>query len=182
MSEITILGGGESWAECPFEGEVWAVASVLSKPEVSCYDKIHKVFAFDEYKFVKGSIRIAKKYHIPVISLRGYATEKYPLEEIKEEFGTCFFRNTVSYMLAYAIYKGYEKIWLFGIDQGPQWDYLANKFFVFYWLGVATGRGIKFELPKSTILVEPMHEQLRKYVEELRRKAGIARRYIEAQM
>ena len=170
MKELIILGTGQSWKDCPFDAELWATSSVFSLLGID-YKKIHKVFAFDEYESVKKDIEIAKENLIPFVSAKDYATEKYPLEEITREFGICYFRNTITYMLAYAIYKGYEKLRLYGIDQGPQWDYVTNKPYVFYWLGVATGKGIKVELAKTSTLTQPMADEIRRYIEILQKKA-----------
>ncbi len=171
MKDIIILGGGPSWKECPFDTEVWAVTSVLLIPEINCYEKIKKVFSFDDYSEVKPEVDRAKTYSIPVVSTFPYADENYPTEEIRKEFGACLLRNSISYMLAYALYKGYEKLRLYGVDMGPEWKYLSNKPCVYYWLGVATGRGVKFEIAKSSTLELPMADEIRKYVSELQKRA-----------
>lgn len=165
--EVIILGRGQSWKDCPFDTECWAISSVLEMTGISNYHQIHKVFAFDVYRTAKNSIRTAKKYHIPVVSDRSYATEKYPMRDIVKEFGKSYFQPTASYMIAYAIFKGYQKIKLYGIDQGPQADHLLNKPFVMFWLGVATGRGVEWQLSKSSILLERMDSVVRKNLPEV---------------
>ena len=170
MKEVIILGRGQSWKDCPFDAECWTTSSVIEMPEINCH-QINKVFAFDDYEATKIGVRIAKKYYIPVVSTQSYATEKYPLEEIVKEFGKPYFRPTVSYMIAYAIYKGYKKIRIYGIDQAPEWEHLMNKPFVMFWLGVATGRGIEWELPKSSLLLEVMGDRIREYVIALKARA-----------
>jgi len=183
MRELIILGRGQSWKDCPFDAECWAVAHVLDLPETNNrYGQIHKVFAFDDDSLLlRKLIRKAKKFNIPLVSTQKYATEKYPFEDIVKEFGYSYFKPTVSYMIAYAIYKGYERIRLYGIDQGPEWEHLVNKPYVMFWLGVATGRKVKWELSKFSILLETMGDLMRKYVIELKAKAKILKQYMENQ-
>ena len=178
--EVIILGRGQSWRDCPFDAECWAIASVLNMPEVDCR-KINKVFAFDDFESTRSERQIAKQFNIPVVSNRSYATEKYPSEEILREFGKTYFLPSVSYMIAYAIYKGYKKLRLYGVDQAPEWNHLINKPYVMFWLGVATGRGVEWELSKYSILLETMGDEIEKSVIALKSKAKVLREQMEAQ-
>jgi len=159
MKEVIILGMGPSAASCPFDAEVWTTSRALPDIKGEC----SKVFAFDKYEgILREGLDIAKSKGIPIVSLRDYATEDFPYNEIVKEFKTVYFKNTVSYMLAYALYLGYEKIRLYGIDQGPEWMYLTNKPYVTFWLGVASGRGVEWEVTKTSILFRAMGEHIRK--------------------
>lgn len=145
---LTILGRGDSWELCPFEGEIWAAASVLTDPRMSNrhYDK---VFAFDyvsEVKELEGMLVVARERSIPIVSIREYATEKYPLLEVFNEFKSTFLRNTISYMLALAIYRGYKDIRIYGVDQEDEIRYQLTRPYVVFWLGVAIGRGVKYTI------------------------------------
>lgn len=155
---VTILGRGKSWKKCPFDGEIWAAASVLVEPgmEDKHYDLL---FAFDNPHRKIGVknetesplneiISRAKKRAIPIISSFPYADERYPLLNILMEFEVSYLKNTISYMIALAISRGYRMLHLYGVDQDEELDgsgtpYSWNKPFVTYWLGVARGRGVK---------------------------------------
>ncbi len=179
-TDLIILGRGQSWKDCPFNAECWAASTVLS--EVKDCSKIHKVFAFDDYSFVRESLTIASENHIPIVSTQNYATEKYPLQDIiKELGGKPYFLPSISYTIAYAIYKGYKKLRLYGIDQAPEWEHLINKPYVMFWLGVATGRGIEWELSKYSILLETMGDVIKKSVIALKAKAKVLRKEMETQ-
>lgn len=164
MKELILLGGGESRKECPYNTEVWAASSVLSLPETRL-EGISKAFAFDLYPLVKPYLKIAKEHNIPVVSTRSYADEQYPWKEITEEFQTKYFRNSISYMIAMAVYKGYEKLRIYGVDQGPDYEYLAAKPYVMFWLGVAIGRGIEWEVAGSGLLFYPLISSIKKQLE-----------------
>lgn len=171
---LTILGSGQSWKKCPFTGDIWAVATCLITDGMR--DKpFTKVFAVDSDEFpeMEECLRIAKERHIPVVSTRDYATELYPVQDIRDEFRTGYCENTVSYMLALAIFKisvdkEYDDFAVYGIDQS-EGEYLAQKPFVTFWLGVANGRGIDFtiassKMPKYFTEIDDFEESLRNLI------------------
>ncbi|KKM15180.1 hypothetical protein LCGC14_1698710, partial [marine sediment metagenome] len=87
-----------------------------------------------------------------------HITEPYPLTEIQERFDTYYFKNDMSYMIAYALHKGYRDILLWGVDQGggpPELEpmYTMGRPYVMFWLGVATGMGVKWALAPDSILL-----------------------------
>lgn len=169
MKDVIILGRADSWVDCPFDTEVWAICSCLDDPEFR-EKRIDKVFIFDppEEASVIRSVGIARSLGIPVVSnKKTIADERFPTQEIIYEFGIEYFRNSASFMIALAIYQGYEKIRLYGIDQFPQWDYLANKPYVTFWLGVAVGRGIKIEVAPTSPLMVPIVGEYQKIVERV---------------
>ncbi len=154
MSEpLTILGRGDSWKSCPFVGEIWACGTVLVTDGMK--DKRYdKVFAMDimhpAHTGLASSYEVAKERNIPFISIYDYATEKYPLEDIFNDFHTQYLMNTVSYMLALAIHQGRNPLSLYGVDQ-EDGMYSDGKPVVAFWLGVATGRGIKYDIANESM-------------------------------
>jgi len=156
MSEkkvVTLVGKGDSWVYCPFMGEVWGISSVLGVPEMR--DKHYdKVFAFDtldksnSYASEKLGeyLTVAKERGIPIVSTRKYATERYPLVQVFQELGTTFFRPTISYMIALAIYMKYDMLHIYGIDQNKEERYIRSRPFVDFWLGIALGRGVQYTI------------------------------------
>ena len=67
---------------------------------------------------------------------------KYPLEEISNLYGN-YFTNSISYMIALAIYEGFEEIGVYGVDMATDSEYGQQRPSCEYWLGVAVGKGIK---------------------------------------
>lgn len=166
MKELILLGTGPSLKDCTWDAEVWCASTVLLMPEVRL-DCISKAFAVDDWSVgdIKQSVELAKEHSIPVVSTESYATEPYPLQEIEDEFDSVFLNNTLSYMLALAVYQSYSKLRLFGVDQGPRYEYLANKSYTTFWLGVATGRGIDWELSANCILLEPFIDKIKEKID-----------------
>lgn len=169
MEEVILLGRGPSWKQCPYDAEVWAASTVLLDSEIR-FERISKVFAFDPLSApdIGRSVELAKEHSIPVVSDKDYATERYPSREIEDKYVFLYFNNTISYMLGMAIYQGYKKIRLFGVDQGPQWKYLANKPYVMFWMGVAVGQGIEVEISRNCLLLEPFLNELKESIVDKR--------------
>lgn len=70
----------------------------------------------------------------------------YPIDEIKSYFGTDYFGNSLDYMIALAIYQGYEIIHTFGLNMSQGTKYIYEKPSTTFWLGVALGKGIELHL------------------------------------
>jgi hypothetical protein len=84
-----------------------------------------------------------------------YSTEKldsiknsarYPIEEVKECFGTDYFSDSCCYMIALAIYQGFKHLKLYGFTYGWGSNYVEEKPGVSFWLGVALGKGLKVSI------------------------------------
>ena len=96
-----------------------------------------------------------------------YDVELFPIDEIRREFGIVYFRLIESYMLAHAIYLGYEKIRIYGVDFNKD-DIAADKPRIAFWIGVAKGRGIKVEIGKKSRLYRVMKENVKDRYNEAR--------------
>lgn len=79
----------------------------------------------------------------------------YPFEEVEKLIGGQYFNNTISYMIAYAILKGYEEIALYGMrfvtDNQPRIEQYANvRELIFF----AKGKGIKVTAPYDVVMLK----------------------------
>ena len=79
---------------------------------------------------------------------------KYPKDEVIKYFGRELFQSSVDYMVALAIYEGYEEIYLYGVDMQVNEEYSYQKPSCSYWLGVAEGKGIKVYMPPECDLLK----------------------------
>ena len=93
----------------------------------------------------------------------------YPLKEVVNETGLCYFNNTVPYAIAYAIYQEVEKIYLYGIDysyKGNVHMAEAGKACTEFWLACCVKSGVKVEVAYSSSLLDtnvPENEKLYGY-------------------
>lgn len=161
MKQLTILGRGDDWKECEFKTEeLWGTVTCLITPVLG--DKpFTKVFAFDAPDMVIDgkprtnhalvrAISFAKELKIPIVGQLPYVDEIYPLRDIVQEFRWGLLRNTVSYMMALAIYLKYDRIYVHGLGGRSRADYDQNKMYLVSWHGVAIGRGIDIRVGRGS--------------------------------
>lgn len=163
MKEVTLLSLGPSRKECPFAtDELWGVYRCILEPDLQdkkfdklfCLDGIHQSINDHppmEIKSITRSIERAKELGIPMVSWYAWATEQYPLKGISRRFGANYWGSTVSFMIAYALYYDYEKLHIYGIDQGPQLYYQTGKAPLCFWLGYARGLGVKIVMGRGSL-------------------------------
>jgi hypothetical protein len=146
---------------CPFDGEVWGVNNGYrqAKQQNGHLDKLFlshgqvrdkdgdKNFNWDEINALGIEvINTHRCKHIKNLKL-------YPFKQIVKAFGCDYFSDTICYMLAYAIYKGYERIYMYGIDMMTTGEYWEEKGGVEYWIGYARGRGVEvITQPESELM------------------------------
>jgi hypothetical protein len=79
----------------------------------------------------------------------------FPLEDLKDFFslnngGTLdYFGNSIDYMLAYAIYQGYDHIHTYGVNMCYGTEYVWEKPATTFWIGLALGLGLKVSIHGS---------------------------------
>ena len=81
----------------------------------------------------------------------------YPLEEIVKETEMCYFNNTVPYAIAYAIFQGVEKLYLYGIDYSYKNNVHmaeAGRACTEFWLACCVKNGMKVEVAYSSSLLD----------------------------
>lgn len=83
----------------------------------------------------------------------------YPKDEIIEHFGRRYFTNSVSWMLALAIYERRDAIHVFGVDMAAQFNDGPEELgeqrpSVEFWLGYAQGSGALLHIPEWSDLLK----------------------------
>ncbi len=77
----------------------------------------------------------------------------FPLEDVIKTFNTRFFTNTISYMIAYAIYLKFERIYIYGVEVSFGAPYAQENRGVDYWMGRAQQQGIEVFVPPDSHLL-----------------------------
>lgn len=132
---VVILGTGLTLSKFNAEdhnsSEIWAVGSAFSMLEnvdfVDMYFCLHK----NETVNFDGKVITQKEY---------------PLEEIIEKYESRFFTNSISYMIAYALFQGFNDIKLYGVDMEIGQEYTFERPSVTYWIGYAKGLSAKVSI------------------------------------
>ena len=157
--KIFILGSGQSLIDYKYkDGDVtWCPYSMYSSGlPITQYFGMHE----SEIGIIDGIIDLSN----------------YPIEEISNKYESCFFTNTVSYMLAYALYIGVEEIDIYGVDMNLLDEYYMQRPSVLYWVGYLRANGVKvnvrnyMDLP-SKIYGYESNESLRNKIEQHRKHA-----------
>lgn len=77
----------------------------------------------------------------------------YPLQPIVERFGR-YFTNTVSWEIALGIHEGFKEIHIYGVDMAVGSEYNHQRPSCEYFIGMATGLGIKVVIPDQADLLK----------------------------
>jgi hypothetical protein len=76
---------------------------------------------------------------------------RYPLEKIIERFKTDYFGAGPDYALAYALYKGYTDIHIYGVLMAVGDEYTWQKPTFEHWVGIALGMpGVNIKVHDNT--------------------------------
>jgi hypothetical protein len=80
----------------------------------------------------------------------------FPLEQVINAIGTTYLNNTVAYAVAYAMFLGFNKISLFGVDYSYPDLHKAEsgRGCVEFLLGMAAARGIHIEVAADSTLMD----------------------------
>ncbi len=164
--DLILLGQGPSMYDCPIDNgvETWTTISTLSKKGWANH-KYTKAFIFDKVDYKTDEkigiqmalLKRARGDPMEIVGHEIYTKERtveYPLEEIIREFDTYYWKNDMSYMIAYAILLGYKHLSIWGVDQGGgESFYEMARPYVMFWLGIASGRGVEWDLAPTSILL-----------------------------
>jgi len=158
MKQVIILGMGATSIKCTYDCEIWGVNQVYRTAK-----RLDKLFITDPKNKPDGTLawdwESLNKLDIPIVSLHRFSELKrlvhYPYDKIVERFdgmGKEFFTNTICYMIAYALYKGYNKIRMYGVDMATSMEYILERGGIEYWVGRAEGMGVKVECAKGSMI------------------------------
>jgi SAM-dependent methyltransferase len=158
------LGGRSNYCD-----EVWsinALGDVFASDVIFHMDDVRiqeiRAAALPESN-IAAMLKWVKTHPGPIVTSRAHpdypGLVEFPLEAVLNDLGHDYFNSTAAYAIAFAIHIGVEKISVFGMDftYPNAHDAEKGRACVEFWLGVATARGIKITLPKTTTLMDAMH-------------------------
>jgi len=177
-TKLIIMGfAPSSRDDAPFDDpsfEVWGLNDLYRLiPRGDRWFEMHDRELIEAHPYVRDHLKELRESNIPVYMQERFPdiphAIRYPIEELIRYFfgddipeGTTdsdlmyygYFTNTISYMLAVAIYEGkWEEIHLYGVDMCADSEYGNQRPSVEFFIGFARGRGIKVKIsPKSDLL------------------------------
>jgi len=162
---VNIIGCAPGWQEAPYDkGERWGINdnhTVVDKLDLifDCHNlkrvvKGKELLGRRSVEEVEKHLRLVKKKGIPMFCTTEFKNipnvKRYPLEDIIRKWGSDYFGSGPDYAIAYAIFKGFTEIHLYGILMVVGEEYYVQKPSIEHWGGVAIGAGVKFRVHDST--------------------------------
>jgi hypothetical protein len=171
--KLCIIGSAPSNAEAPYGDasyDIWAISGAVYSPaicagfSVSDDNKWLGVLRADVlFEMHKRATWECKRERLaacglPVVMLTKEAeipwSMAYPIDAVALEVGEEF-TSSIAYMMALAIYMGYEEIRVYGVNLLHETEYLAQRPAFKYYLAIARERGISVWAPEYTKLTVP---------------------------
>lgn len=113
---------------------------------------------------------LRQRHAFPIYMQKRYgevpSSVRYPLEGVLRLAGNLKRGNeavehctsTVAFAIALAIYKGYGRIELYGVEMESNTEWQRQRNGVYFWIGVALGRGVEVVIhPVSGLFDEPLY-------------------------
>lgn len=161
--KVAIVGTSDTSRHlAPFDDtswEMWVIGSACSPATNARIDRVFEVHnqrSLNNDPGLDEELAFLRTTTIPVwmqdIPDWVPAAVQYPTDAITKEFGH-YFTNTISYMLALAIYEGVDEIGIWGVDMAHGTEYAAQRPSCEYFIGIARGRGIPVYIPPQSDLL-----------------------------
>ncbi len=150
MKEVHIIAKGSGADEAPEGGETWGVNDIiLRRDQLSMCFHMHDMdwIKRKEWHALKLIIEKAERNKTPIMTHKCYdwipTSVEYPLDDVVKKFKACYFGSSIDLMFAYAMYKEYEIINLYGVNMVLGNEYAQQKPSLEFWIGMAMGLGYK---------------------------------------
>lgn len=139
-NKVAILGKLPTKFNAPFEDKEWDIWTLNKHidceklPRVDLWFDIHSRGVYEKANITRGN---------------------YPFNEAEKLVGGQYFNNSISYMIAYAILKGYKEIALYGMNFNSEHEHRRDgewqnvRELIFY----AKGKGIKVIAPCDRVML-----------------------------
>ena len=136
--KVAIVGKLPTKHKAPYNDTDWEIWSV-NRRENEELPRVDLWFDLHFEPFSKG---------------QDFTRENFPFDDIEAMLGGHYFNNTVSYVIAYAIYKGYKEIALYGMRFNNEAEMKIKQYenvreLIFF----AKGRGITVTAPEDEVMV-----------------------------
>jgi hypothetical protein len=160
IKQVVICAKGPGWAEsnmdeekgvgpfaCPEEEiSIWGVNAVCTWRPVDVEFHMHHLDPRqDKDSINQRTFEKILRSNVPLVTLDKYkefpSSIKFPFKWVWETFNTDYISNSISYMIAFALYIGVKKIDMYGVNMSTQVEYMMEKGNVESWCSIARGYG-----------------------------------------
>jgi hypothetical protein len=123
--------------------ERWCVSSVYKKLDFP----VDKIFQLHHREVWEDWVKEEGKRVI--VALPDLYADLYPVQEMLTKYGPVF-GSSISWMLALAIEKGFQRINIYGVDMATRLEYVEQRDTFFYFCGRAEALGIEIWIPEDS--------------------------------
>jgi hypothetical protein len=103
-------------------------------------EKPYPIYMQEKYPDVPSSVRL------PLDEMVEILPAPIQVRIGKEPERTKYFTSSVAYAIAFAIYEGYERIEIYGVETLSDTEYVQQRDGITLWMGIALGMGIEIEM------------------------------------
>jgi hypothetical protein len=180
-TKVAILGFAPSWAKTPWDDlsmEVWAINGLYTYLDQVPNSHAERWFDMHrEHEIVKqddDDTHVKRLKELVKKGVKLYTCEPmkdfpeaivYPLEEIEKMVGRSYWTNTISYLVAYAVYlkkigemPDLNEIHVYGVDMAQDGEFQFQRPSVEFIIGWAIGEGIKVVLPQESDILRSIYK------------------------
>ncbi len=157
VKAVTIIGfGPSSQANIPLVGEVWSCNNCYDGMDPNGMKRTTRIFEMhkpETREKVRGRDGRPHFWHLDQLGRRGTRiimqnpnaritnSEAFPIDQVVAWSGVDWFMGTPCYMIAMAIFEGFNQIMVWGIDQ-MDWEHTLQRECFGFWVGFALGENI----------------------------------------
>lgn len=159
--KVAILGFAPSYKLAPFNDdsfEIWGLGDLYTMiPRYDRWFELHTREVIEAHSRTGQFLDWLKQCTVPLYMVKKFedipASIEYPREKIIAKYG-CYFTNSVSWMIVMAIEEGFKEIHIYGVDMATGGEYESQRPSCEYFIGVASGMGIKVYIPDTSDLLK----------------------------
>ncbi len=165
MKKLAIVGGSPSAKLAPFGDdsfEIWALGNQADRyPRIDRLFEIHDNLSEHPPEYPQWLVG----HGIPLVvsdkfPIKAEHVEVYPEAATADLIGSVYLTSSPSYMLAYALLKGYTEVHVFGVDMAvDDHEYFKQRPCFEAWVGFARGRGVKVVFPESCPVLNSTYKE-----------------------
>lgn len=164
---VHIVGFAASWADTPWgepDAENWGMNALHKLAPDKPFHRWYQLHDIETHHTADRDEHVGwlANCGIPVYMWPEHADKwrptiptavPFPRLAITDHFGR-YFTNTVSWMIAHAIWEGRSKIGVYGVDMAQQTEYESQRPSCEYFLGWAAGSGVEVVIPPTSDLLK----------------------------
>ena len=164
--KVAILGFTTHKKLAPYDDdsfEIWGINDLYSQEGVARWDRWFQIHHPEHYKGSDGRDTLPAMYEeyakwdCPVYMWKKNKdipnSVEFPFQKLVDKYGN-YFNNTISWLIAFAMYEGFKEIHLYGVDMQHNTEYSHQRPSCEYFIGLARGLGIEVVIPKESSLLK----------------------------